>query len=83
MIGMQPRTYEITFTGMAGPALRGQFDDCRISVGTGTTTLRADLPDQGALTGLLERISSLRLEIVDVHIVPRPRPPSAEAAGER
>ena len=83
MIGVQPRTYEITFTGRAGPALRGQFDDCQISVGPGTTTLRADLPDQGALTGLLERISSLRLEIVDLHIVPDPCPPSAGEAGQR
>jgi len=77
VIDVQPRTYEITFNGRAGPALRAQFDDCQISVAAGTTTLRADLPDQGALSGLLERINSLRLELVDVHIVPQPRRPDA------
>ena len=64
-----PRTYEITFTGQAGPVLRAEFDDCEISVGPATTTLRAELPDQGALHGLLQRISSLRLELLDVSVV--------------
>jgi len=67
----RPQTYEITFTGQAGPTLRAEFDDCQISIGTGTTTLRAELPDQGALTGLVARITGLGLEIIDVHLVPR------------
>ena len=33
------------------------------------STLRADLPDQGALHGLLQRIAGLRLELIDVHVV--------------
>jgi hypothetical protein len=67
-----PRTYEITFTGQAGPVLRAEFDDCEISVGPATTTLRAELPDQGALHGLMQRISSLRLELLDVSAVASP-----------
>ena len=66
---VHPRTYEITFTGQAGPVVRAEFDDCEISVGPATTTLRAELPDQGALHGLLQRISSLRLELLDVSVV--------------
>ena len=72
---MQSRTYEITFIGQAGTTLRAAFDDCEVSVGPGTTTLRAELPDQGALQGLLQRITSLRLELVDVRIA---APPPAE-----
>ena len=72
---MQSRTYEITFTGQAGATLRAEFDDCEVSVGPGTTTLRAELPDQGALQGLLLRITGLRLELVDLHMV---APPPAE-----
>jgi hypothetical protein len=69
---VQSRTYEITFAGQAGAVLRAEFDDCEISVGPGTTTLRAGLPDQGALQGLLQRIASLRLELIDLHMVAPP-----------
>jgi hypothetical protein len=41
------------------------FDDCEVSVGPGTTTLRAELPDQSALYGLMQRISGLGLELLD------------------
>jgi hypothetical protein len=69
---VHPRTYEITFTGQAGPVLRAEFDDCEVSVGCATTTLRAELPDQGALYGLMQRISSLGLELVGVSVVASP-----------
>jgi hypothetical protein len=69
---VQPHIYEITFTGQAGATLRAEFDDCQVSVGPGTTTLRADLPDQAALGGLLQRIIGLRLELVCVLLVEPP-----------
>ena len=69
---VHPRTYEITFTGQAGAVLRAEFDDCEISVGPATTTLRAELPDQGALHGLMQRISILGLELLDVSVVASP-----------
>lgn len=73
---MRSRTYEITFAGQAGTALRAEFDDCRVTVGPGMTTLRAELPDQAALCGLVQRISTLRLEIVHMRIaVPLPSTP--------
>ena len=71
---MRSQRYEITFTGQAGATLRAEFDDCDITVGRGVTTLRAELPDEAALAGLVQRITSLRLEVVDVHIV-APSPP--------
>jgi hypothetical protein len=61
--------YEITFTGQAGSALRAEFDDCEVTLGPGTTTLRAEVPDQGALSGLMDRITGLGLEVLDMHLV--------------
>jgi hypothetical protein len=78
---MASRTYEVTFMGEAGATLRAAFDDCEITIGTRTTTLCAELPDQGALSGLMERITGLGLEVIDVTLVaphpatPRPRRP--------
>ena len=71
------RIYEITFAGRAGTTLRAAFDDCTVIVGPGTTTLRARLPDQAALWGLIQRIISLGLEVVELHLLgalsgPRP-----------
>ena len=66
---MRSQTYEITVTGQAGPVTRAEFEDCEVTIGPGTTILRAELPDQAALAGLLQRIISLRLEIVLVQLV--------------
>jgi hypothetical protein len=66
------RTYEITFLGQAGTTLRAEFDDCEVTVGPDRTTLRAELPDQGALTGLMERITGLGLDVIDVSLVAPP-----------
>lgn len=71
---VRSRTYEVTFTGQAGPVIRAEFDDCAVIVGPDTTTLRAHLPDQGALRGLVQRIMDLGLDLVDLHLVtPVPR----------
>jgi hypothetical protein len=64
------RTYEITFVGQAGKVLQAEFDDCEISVGPSTTTLRLQLADQGALHGLLQRIASFGLELIGLSVVP-------------
>ena len=66
---MRSQIYEITFTGPAGSALRAEVDDCEVTVGPGITTLRAEVPDQGALSGLMDRITGLGLEVVDMHLV--------------
>jgi len=66
---VRSQIYEITFTGQAGSALRAEFDDCEVMLGPGTTTLRAEVPDQGALSGLMDRITGLGLEVIDMHLV--------------
>jgi hypothetical protein len=69
---VRSQTYEITFTGQAGTALRAEFDDCEVTIGPGTTTLRAELADQAALSGLVQRITGLRLEVIHLRLVAPP-----------
>ena len=71
---MRSQIYEITFLGQAGSTLCAEFDDCEVTIGPGTTTLHAELPDQGALSGLMERISGLGLKVIDVSLVAPPPP---------
>jgi hypothetical protein len=66
------QTYEITFLGQAGTTLRAEFEDCEVSIGPGTTTLRTEVPDRGALSGLMERINGLGLDVIDVSLVASP-----------
>lgn len=49
-----------------------EFDDCQVTVGSGTTTLRAELPDQAALAGLVQRVIGLRLEVIQVQLTASP-----------
>ncbi len=69
---MQLQTYEITFAGQAGSVVRAELDDCDVTVGRSMTTVRAELPDQAALLGLMQRITGLGLEVVDMHQVGAP-----------
>ena len=75
IIPVRSPTYEITFSGQAGRTLRAQFDDCQVTTRPDTTTLRAELPDQAALPGLVERIVGLGLEIINVNLVTEPPAP--------
>lgn len=69
---MRSQIYEITFLGKAGSTLTAEFDDCQVTIGPGTTTIRAVLPDEGALSGLLERINGFGLKVIDVSLVVLP-----------
>jgi len=79
-IQVRSRTYEIAFTGQAGTTVRAEFDDCQITLSPDRTTLRAELPDQAALIGLIQRIVSLRLELIHVLLVPPGSPESAQVS---
>jgi hypothetical protein len=72
---VRSQTYEITFLGRAGATVRAEFDDCEVTIGPGTTTLRAELPDRGALSGLVERIKNLGLDVIDVTLLAVPPGP--------
>ena len=69
---VRTHTYEITFVGQAGSAVRAEFDDCEVSVGPDTTTLRAKVADQAALWGIVQRIIGLGLQVIELHLVAMP-----------
>ena len=66
---MQTTHYEITVRGRLGDALIRAFDGLTATSDQGQTVLRGELADQAALYGVLERIESLGLELLDVHHV--------------
>jgi len=66
---MTPRDYEITFDGRAIPAITAAFEDFEVTVGTSSTTLRAEHMDQAALHGALDRLLALGLELLEVRTI--------------
>ena len=69
---MRSQTYEITFLGQAGDTLRAEFDDCEVSMGEDTTTLRVELPGQPALWGIIERMMEFGLRLIDLRVLTAP-----------
>jgi hypothetical protein len=63
------QTYEITFMGQADTVLRAEFDDCEVTIGRGTTTLRADLSDQAAFHSLADRIIGQKLIVLHMQLI--------------
>jgi len=69
---LRSRVYELTFEGRAGPVVRAEFDDCEVSVGQDTTTLRVGLPDPAALWRIIERMMGLGLHLIELRLVAVP-----------
>ena len=67
---MQSRHYEITVRGRLGVALLGAFDGLSATPVAANTVIR--IPDRAALHGVLERIESLGLELLEVRSAPLP-----------
>ena len=59
--------YEITVRGRMSPALASGFDGFHTTPSGPNTVLHGELVDQAALYGVLERVESLGLELIDVH----------------
>jgi hypothetical protein len=70
---MNTQHYEITVRGRLSAALLPAFDDLTASPEAANTVLRGAIHDQAALYGVLERIESLGLELLDVRSVPTAR----------
>jgi hypothetical protein len=68
-VAMAPRVYQLRFTGEADSTVRAAFPEFTVSVAHGVTVLSAELSDQAALHGAIDRIQSLGLELVDLHLV--------------
>ena len=69
-------SYEIRIKGRLSDSLLAAFEGMNATVETGETVLRGQVRDQAALYGLLDRIQSLGLELVEVRRLP-------EASGEQ
>jgi hypothetical protein len=63
---MKPTQYEITVRGQLSETLLGAFDGLAATPEAAGTVLRGEIADQAALYGVLDRIESLGLELVDV-----------------
>lgn len=68
-------SYEIRVKGRLSDSLLAVFGGLTATVETGETVLRGQVRDQAALYGLLDRVQSLGLELVEVRRLP-------EAPGE-
>ncbi|MGH2714482.1 MAG: hypothetical protein ACRDM7_11470 [Thermoleophilaceae bacterium] len=70
---MAPVGYEIRIKGRLSDSLTGVFEDFTSSVRPAETIMRGELRDQSELHGLLDRIQSLGLELIEVRQLNRPR----------
>jgi hypothetical protein len=69
-------SYEIRIRGLIGDGLVDSLGDFDAQVEPAETVLRGEIRDQAELHGLLARIESLGLELVEVRQIGRRRVPS-------
>ena len=62
----KPSRYEIHVSGLLGERLLTAFPELHAHTLESVTVLVGDLPDQAALHGVLSRIESLGLELLEV-----------------
>jgi hypothetical protein len=61
-----PASYEIRIKGKVGDPLIASFGGLDASIKPAETVLRGVIQDQAALHGLLDRIQSLGLELIEI-----------------
>jgi hypothetical protein len=72
--------YEIRVRGRVTPALLARFEGLEASVEPVETKLHGPVPDQAALHGMINLVSALGLELVEVRkLPPGSRPPGDPA----
>lgn len=65
-----PAGYEIRIKGRLSDSLTGAFEDFTTAVRPAETVMRGELRDQSELQGVLERIQSLGLELIELRRLP-------------
>lgn len=65
-------SYEIRIKGRLSDSLLAAFGELTATVEAGETVLRGPVQDQAALYGLLDRVRSLGLELIEVRHLPEP-----------
>ena len=73
---MKPTQYEITVRGRLSETLMAAFDGLAATPAAAETVLRGEIADQAALYGVLDRIESLGLELLDVRRAEFPPSPT-------
>lgn len=68
-IEVAPASYEIRIKGKVGDPVLASFSELDASIKPAETVLRGELADQAALHGLLDRIQSLGLELIEIRQV--------------
>ena len=63
---MKTTRYEITVRGRLSDTLVDALGDLTASFSPARTVLRGEIADQAALSGVLERIDSLGLDLLDI-----------------
>ncbi len=66
----------VTVAGEMSPSLREEFEDIDVEVGHGVTRLRLAKADAATLHGILHRLESFDLEVLEVRRPDRPGGPS-------
>ena len=70
MGGVSASGYEIRIKGRLSDTVTGAFEDFTSSVKPAETVMRGEVRDQSELHGVLERIQSLGLELIEVRRLP-------------
>ncbi len=76
------RAYRIRIRGVAGDPLRAAFDDVDVSTEAGSTLLRTELVDTATLYGLIRRIESFGLVLMNVEAIDEGQPARADEPSE-
>jgi hypothetical protein len=63
--------YEFRIKGRLSDTLSGEFEDFNAAVQPAETVMRGEVRDQAELHGLMDRIQSLGLELLEVRRVPK------------
>jgi hypothetical protein len=80
---MREATYQVRISGMLPAGLLREMRHLTVRVEPPETVLHGSLPDQSAVVGLISRIHSLGLRLIEVRRLPadgQPPPPGSERA---
>ena len=66
---MSQRIFDIRIKGEMSPPLREAFEDVDVTIDRGVTSLRLVALDTTMLHGILDRLESYGLELLDIHSV--------------
>lgn len=76
---MRPSFYEIRIAGVVPPEALLDFERLTASVEPVKTVVRGSRLDQAALHGLLARLETLGVQVLEVRRLRRPDPPAGQS----